>query len=630
MKFVQFILGLLFVLLTTACGGGGGSPGSSPGTTQELFTSAPETLNLAVAGSESFVVSGGKAPYFASTDNKAVVVAGIQGSSLTIGGISVGAGTIKLIDSAGAEKLVAVTVGTVTPPVGLFTTAPSSITLAPNTRTPTFEVKGGEAPYFVTSANTSTVTVSQTGASFVLNGLAAGPATNVNIVDSLGASKTIVVTVAAIPLAPMALTPGDAAGVVGDVLSLLLSGGSGTYTSGSAANASIATVSLSGATLTVSLRNAGVTQVSVRDSNGTIVTANITVNGLANPALRLSATDLDISESLTTEATVGIFGGQAPYSSFVNNASLASSRVSGSTLYLGLGANGNRCVDTNTDVQFTVIDSVGASANGTLTIVNSGDQLVSGCNKLPLAASVGSSVPLALSDTLEFTVTGGTAPYAVISSNQAFVTVAPVMSPVYRLTPVREGTTSITIRDAVGAQFIIAVTVKSELPLVTTADPSVFIAAEHTETFIISGGTAPYAAESSLPETVSVFLSGNNLSLTAKTEGNASITVTDSAGTPARVVGVTVVPKLTVERAGDSGTILAIAGTGVSAQQSFTISGGQPTYSADSSNTSVVVASVTGSTLTIRPVAVGTATITVRDAASSFGPDIVYTVNVTP
>lgn len=91
-------------------------------------------------------------------------------------------------------------VGTLTPTtVAFFTTAPTegvTIHVAPALGSSvTYNVGGGTAPYFASSANTSIATASISGSSLTITGAAAGGPVNITVTDSTGAIKTIAVTV---------------------------------------------------------------------------------------------------------------------------------------------------------------------------------------------------------------------------------------------------------------------------------------------------------------------------------------------------------------------------------------------------------------------------------------------------
>ena len=122
----------------------------------------------------------------------------------------------------------------------------------------------------------------------------------------------------------------------------------------------------------------------------------------------------------------------------------------------------------------------------------------------------------------------------------------------------------------------------------------------------ITGGAAPYTAQSSNTDVATVAVTDSTLSITAVGTGSADITVTDSLGQKYRV-SVEVNEALTLS---ENEVNLSIGGTA-----DVDISGGCPDYSAESSNEAVATCTVSDSTLTITGIAEGDATITVSDSA---------------
>ncbi len=339
-----------------------------------LFTTAASDIIVAPSTSPSFTVGGGLAPYTVSTSDASVSTASISAASLTINGLKLGSAKITVKDAAGASITINVTVsaGAVIP---LFTTSPAAVTLITGT-TAAYTIGGGTSPYTVTSSNTSIVTVSAAGSSYAITGGNAGNA-QVVIRDVLGTSVTVAVTITAVAQTPVDVLPGDSTGAVGDTLSFKITGGTAPFTINNN-NPSITTVTQSGATFTAKLLNVGVTPVSVQDAQGQIKTINVTATA-ANSTLRISPAVMTIGEDSNASIDLAIYGGTAPYRAFTSDLVLSSVTVTGSTLTVGLGSKGDRCVVVKDSsgttilggsyvITLTVIDSLGASATATFNI----------------------------------------------------------------------------------------------------------------------------------------------------------------------------------------------------------------------------------------------------------------------
>lgn len=461
MKFFKLLLGTCLLGLLAACGGGGGSAGSGSGILVPLFTSAQSTVTVAVNGADTFSIGGGVGPYTVTSDNKFVAVAGVSGSSFTVGGVKEGTAKVQVRDRTGETVLVNVVVSD-GDDTALYTTAPAAITMAPGTTTLPFEARGGVSPYVVTSNNTSVVRVNQTGSTFTLTSLIAGSA-KVTVLDNTGLNpKTIDVDVTTDPGTPLKLNPETASGNVGDSITVLISGGTGSYASATAANTTVATATLSGSSVSIALKAAGSTVVTVRDSAGQTAEIDVTATNVA-AVLRLSPATFSVSELSTASLQSTIFGGTGPYSLFVSDQSLASATVSGSTVTIGLGSQGSRCITTASKaVTITVIDALGASGSSVMTI---NQDTSAACGPAAtLETTAGGPFTLVAGQSRSITISGGVkfnpAPtYQVTSSNTAAATVSALTGDTFSVTAVATGVSTITVRDAANSTVTFTVTV---------------------------------------------------------------------------------------------------------------------------------------------------------------------------
>lgn len=359
----------------------------SGGATTTLFTTAPSAITIAIGGTESYVISGGTAPYAASSSNSSVTTAGVTGTALSINGVSAGAAEVVVFDAVGASVTIAVTVGAGGTTTALYTTAASTVTIAMGV-TETYAVGGGTAPYVVASSNTGVATVAISGTALTITGVAGGAA-QISVFDTTGVSVKIDVTVPQVATTPVSVLPDGATGNVGDVVTFLVSGGSAPYTVTSN-NLTIATVSaVVGGSFSATLLNAGSTTVTIVDSLGQTKVFTLTVGQLST-LLRLSPSALLIGEDSTVSISLNIYGGTGPYSAYTSDLKLSSvpagliAAGSPSTpLTVGLGSDGGRCINPvdsslthipggTYDVTITVVDSLGASATSVMTIKDNG------------------------------------------------------------------------------------------------------------------------------------------------------------------------------------------------------------------------------------------------------------------
>jgi len=362
------------VILTVTVGSGTGGTA--------FYTTAPDNVTIAVAASASYVVGGGLPSYAASSSNLAVAQFTLVAGNLTITGVAPGNATILVVDSAGAREEILVTV-----PDGrtLYTSAQGTVTL-PFGSTHTYAIGGGAGGYGTTSSNPGVATASVAGSVLTVTAVAPGNA-QVVVTDQAGAQVLIAVTVSP-AAAPLAVSPGSATGNVGDTLTFIASGGTAPFTV-TINNTNIATASTAGSTISVVLNNVGVTSATVTDARGESVIVPITSEQVS-PVLRLSPSALLVAENSVDTITLNIYGGTGPYRAFTSDQTLSSVSIVGSTVLVAVGSNTNRCVNTYDssgayvpngifDVTVTVLDSLGASATGIMSIKDNGAGVSAGC-----------------------------------------------------------------------------------------------------------------------------------------------------------------------------------------------------------------------------------------------------------
>ncbi|MBI3713153.1 MAG: hypothetical protein HY253_09360 [Burkholderiales bacterium] len=355
-----------------------------------LFVTAPPALSIPTGGAAlTYSIGGGTAPYTVSSSNPLVATGTIVGgSSFSISGNSIGAATLVIRDAVGTMVSVNVNVGT---SVALFTTAPASVTVTSG-NSASYTASGGTGPYTVTSSNTTVATVTPNSgtfaSTFAINAVSAGAA-QIVVRDALGASVSVSLTVTAVSLTPIDVLPGDSTGAVGDVLTYQVSGGTAPFTlqNNNPNIASISTTSIlaSGGSFTAKLLNVGSTIVSIVDAQGQVKKITITANA-ASSQLRISPSSITVAEDSTNSVDLTIYGGTGPYRAFTSDLTLSSVPIgnitqgaNGTTLTVGLGTNGNRCVTVKDSsgtiilggsytITLTVLDSLGASATNTFLI----------------------------------------------------------------------------------------------------------------------------------------------------------------------------------------------------------------------------------------------------------------------
>ena len=330
-----------------------------------LTLQAPSAIALVPGNKVSYLASGGVPPYRVVSSNPNVVVATTGTDGITLEAKLVGSASISVYDSGESEPVTrTVTVG----PVGaLFTTASSSMTVAPNSSR-MVSIGGGVAPYQVTSSNLRVVTADVAGTVLTLRTPvgAAGEATVV-VTDGDGQKVQFKVTASSESIAlalsstainiPVAL-PGGAR--------IRIIGGTPPFTVTSSIPAVLGAVVQSTVTggvttyevvLTPKLVYLDGLDVVVIDSVGKSVTAKITINA-GTTGIRLAPAALNISQN--TSITLGVYGAVGNVRVFSSNPVVANATVTAGTVTVNTFAAGV--------VTITVVDSANNMATSTLTV----------------------------------------------------------------------------------------------------------------------------------------------------------------------------------------------------------------------------------------------------------------------
>ncbi|WP_419933689.1 Ig-like domain-containing protein [Candidatus Palauibacter sp.] len=414
-------------------------------------------------------------------------------------------------------------------------------------------------------------------------------------------------------------------------------GGTLTYTATSS-DAGVVSVSLTGSSLTATAVSAGTATVTVTatDPDGLTATqsAGVTVEA-ANQAPE--AVGAIPPQTMTAGQTVTVDvssffsdpdGDELTYTAESSDADVLTASMSGSRLTATAVSAGTATV------------TVTASDPDGLTAMQSAEVTVEAANRAPEA--VGTIPPQAMTAGDEVTVDvtpffsdpdGDELTYTAESSDAAVLTVS-VSGSRLTVTAVSAGTATVTVTaadpDGLTATQSAEVTVEAanQAPEAVGAIPPQAMTAGDEVTVDVTpffsdpdGDELTYTAESSDAAVVAVSLSGSSLSVTAVSAGTATVTVT--AADPGGLTA-TQSAEVTVEAANRApeavGTIPSQSLTEGDVETVDVSSffsdpdGDELTYTAESSDATVVAVSLSGSSLSVTAVAVGTATVTVTAA----------------
>ena len=521
---------------------------------------------------------------------------------------------------------------------------------------------GGALNYAAATSSPGVVSVSMSGSSLTMVGVADGTATvTVTATDpqGLSATQSVGVTVQTPNRAPVpsgsipaqSLNPGRA--VTLDVARYFSDPDGDALTYGATtAVPRVVSVSMSGSSLTMVgvADGAAAVVVTATDPSGLIATQSVgvsvqTPNRAPAPVGSIPAQSLDPGRSATLDVASYFSdpdGDALRYAARTSNAGVVSVGVSGSALTLTGEADGRATVTvTATDpAGLTATQSVGVS-------VQTPNRAPTPSGSIPAQSIIpGRTVTL---DVVHYfnDPDGDALRYWATTSNAAVVSVS-MSGGSLTMVGVAHGTATVTVTAAdpggLSATQSVGVTVETpnRAPTPSGSIPAQSLDPGQTATLDVAqyfsdpdGDALGYAATSSNAGVVSASVSGSTLTLTAVAVGAATVTVTatDPHGLSAtQRVGVAVQPP---NRApAPSGSIPAQSvDQGRTARLDVASYFSDPdgdmlTYAATTSNAAIVSVGVSGSTLTLTGEALGTATVTVT-ATDPDGLSATQSVSVT-
>jgi hypothetical protein len=648
------------------------TPGVASSVPNQTLTvgGASFTRNLNAAPAVFNDPDGDVLSYTASSNATNIATANLSGSTLTVAPVAVGSATITITANDGKGGTISTTftatvvTGNRLPTVAniisnqTLTIGGASFTRDLNVSPAVFNDPDGDVLLYTTSSNAPGVAAaSLSGNTLTVAPVAVGMATITVTADdgkSGSTSTTFTTTVGTAPnRAPIianaifdqTLTVGgasftrdlNAAPAVfndpdGDVL---------TYTTSSSAPG-IAAASLSGSTLTVAPVSGGIATITVaaNDGRGGNVSTTFTVNLNLVPAIantisnqilivgRTSFTrDLNASPKIFSDPD----GDVLAYTVNSSAPGVAAANLSGSVLSVAPVNSGNATITV------TANDGKGGAVSTTFNVT---------VNQVPVVANPISDQTLtvggaAFTRNLNvlpslFTDPDGDALNYTASSSEPGIATASLFSSTLTVAPVSGGSATITVTandgkgGSVSTTFNVAV---NRVPVVANsisnqtltiggapfardlnAAPAIFIDPD--------GEALTYTASSSMPGVATTGISGSTLTVTPVSSGTVTITLTANdgkGGTVSTTFTVTVVignRPPTVANAISNQTLTVGGSSFTRDLNAAPIVFNDPDgdvliYTASSNVTNIVMASLSGSTFTVVPVAVGSATITV-------------------
>ncbi len=408
-------------------------------------------------------------------------------------------------------------------------------------------------------------------------------------------------------------------------------------------NTDVVTVALSGTTLTITEVGLGTSTISVSASDGTLSVTDeflFTVNNVNDPpTVAIPLGDLQVDEyfNFRTVDLSNTFADQDPgdqltYSAVSSDHNVVSVSVAGAELTITEAGLGTATITVTATDDGVGTLSVSDDFSITVNNVNDAPEVVNPVGEINLNEYFGTSSRNVAG---VFTDKDGDAlTYEAVSGNTSVVTVSMSGSILY-FTEQGLGSSSITVTAtddgegnlSRGHSFILNVNNVNDPPIVVdpledivTDENFVTLPVDLTGTFTDKDNDAlTYTAVSSNAGVVTTSVSGNTLSIHEEGLGTAILTVTASDGS----LSVSDQFSITINNVNDAPVVVdpitdrnydeGFGSASISVSPVFNDEDGDVlSYTVESSNTTVVSATMSGTTLLITERGNGTATITVR------------------
>lgn len=547
----------------------------------------PLSVTLSVGETAQITASGGTVASYTWSSSNASIATINATNDVTIGlltAIAAGTSAYSIADGTTTSS------GTVT--ITQTQITPNSAFLGIN-QTLSLSASGGGAPYTWSSNNPSIASIDST--SGVLTALSVGTVI-ISTTDRFGE----VATTGNIVISDINIAPQTATLNISDLLTFTVSGGNGAHTWVSS-NPTIASIGLTTGILTA--HNTGTITITATDVNN-ISGSTLAIDIVSPPPPTITvttpATTLDIGASLSLTAT----GSLTSYTWSVSDPAVASIGITSGVL-TGLSAGTVTVTATDAD-SFTGVSVPITVINPTVPA-------------LPPQIQPQTSL-LAVTDTVQFSVANGEAPFTWSTSNQN-TNITSINATTIQLSATATATTTVTVTDA---QNISATTGTIEFRAISVSSPFTSIDIGATLQMTATGGLAPYTWAINDPAIATIGPAGV---LSGVATGNVTVTATDADNFTGSTLITIVSPAANITVFPQTATLPVGDTLSFSVNNAFGHMGRTGALIWSSSNPAVATVSTVG---VLTAVDVGTTIITVSDGVGNFGTSGTITINPPP
>ncbi|MFA6252211.1 MAG: peptidoglycan-binding domain-containing protein [Candidatus Paceibacterota bacterium] len=415
------------------------------------LTFNPSNPSVAIGQTTTVNISGGASStyYISANSNPSYVQATVNGSTLSLYGISSGVSVVTICSSVGNCSSLSITVNYVSSG-GNITLSQSSLSLLTG-QALSVTISGGASPYSLASYPASIFSANISGNIVTITGVSSGTGT-IAVCSAEGGCTNLSVTVngsGSSSNSSIVLSQSSVSLALGQSSSVYITG-SGSYYVSSNSNPGVVSVSINGNTISISATTIGNANIYVCQTGGQCATliVNVSASGSSSTSASsfLVASQGTVSLSSGQSATIQLSGGSNnSYSvAYNSSSSTVSTSISGSSMTVNGINNGTAvivvCSVNNSCVPISV--SVGSSTSASTIILSP--------SSISLKSGTGSII----------TIMGGSSYYLSKNSNPNVVSIAIVGNKAI-VAGLSTGTADLTICQTSGQCATLGITVTS-------------------------------------------------------------------------------------------------------------------------------------------------------------------------
>ena len=401
------------------------------------------------------------------------------------------------------------------------------------------------------------------------------------------------------------LSPSAVVLSIGQSTSVIANNSSGSLYVSNNSNPSVATVNLSGTSISVVGNTSGTSVVTICNLGNSVNCPTLYVDVLNSGAQQLSFSQNNVTLYTGQSTPITVAGGNGIYTISNNsNSSLIFASMSGQTLTLSTSASTGSASIT---ICSSDMSSCGV-VNVTVGLTNTNATLT--FSQQNPTISIGQNTTIS--------VYGGSNSYYISSNQNSNILQANISGSVLTLYGITSGTDNLTICATSGgcSQLLVTVSYVPTGGALALSQSTLSLSVNQTLSITISGGSAPYNLPTPTGAIYQANISTNILNITGTSVGTAQVAVCSASG------GCTWLT-LTVNSAGSSVGQVSFSQSSLSLNsgQSSTVSiyGSGSYYISSNSNSSIANATISGNSVIVNAVAYGTTSITVCQSGGECG-----------